>query len=176
MGRAPEEENEDWHAPAGFAEWRILHAEYVGRKNQDPEDYTMLAVHMRSRRNRKFTLRCSIYSDDYASLDAAMLFDGEPEVMIGKTVLMSTGAGTKKFMRSAPLPWIAATILDAAHVDSGASIRVRFDDDGSERNMRISESDAEALATACGGEEAAIGARVRYRVMPDDTWQWGPQN
>ncbi|MET4520171.1 hypothetical protein [Bradyrhizobium sp. I1.7.5] len=111
--------------PLGFAKWRIVHAEYVGKKGTPDEDGDFLLAHLRNVRGSKFTLRCHIDSDDYASIDKAMGIDGEPHVAIGREVMMSTNReGPKTFMRPAPLPWRDVTILDGETLDDGGA-RIR---------------------------------------------------
>jgi hypothetical protein len=161
--------------PLGFAKWRIVHAEYVGKKGAAEDERDFLLVHLRNVRGSKFTLRCHIDGDDYGSLDAALNIYGEPEVLKGKEVLMSTNReGPKSFMRAAPLPWIDITVLSGETVDGGnARMHVAYHDrHGGEGSIALSAGDAAALALACGGEDRAIGARVRYRLMPDDSFEF----
>jgi hypothetical protein len=157
----------------GFAKWRIVHAGFVDAKGEPDEEGEIFVAHLRSGTNSKFVLRCNIDDDDYWSIDQALGIDGEPNSVIGTMVMMSTNrSGAKEFRRAGPLPWRDALILagDTAD-DGGATVRVRFDGDH-EANMRLSEAQAASLAEACGGEDAAVGARVRYRLMPDDSLEF----
>lgn len=166
--------DETRRVPSGFATWRIVHAEYVGRKGAEDDEKDFLLVHMRNVRGSKFTLRCHVDSDDYASLDEALGIDGDPDGLKGNEVLMSTNReGPKTFMRARPLPWIEVTILEGETCENGsARIRVEYHDNGSEGRITMSAGDANALASACGGEDQAIGARVRYRILPDDALEF----
>ncbi|PDT68570.1 hypothetical protein CO683_15285 [Bradyrhizobium ottawaense] len=161
--------------PLGYAKWRIVHAEYVGKSGAPDEDGDFLVTHLRNVRGSKFTVRCHIDSDDYASLDAALGIDGEPQVVIGREVLMSTNReGAKTFMRPEPLPWRDITILEGQTLeDARARIRVAYHDPaGGEGSMTLSAADAAALAVECGDEDRAVNSRVRYRIMPDDSLEF----
>lgn len=156
-------------APPGFAKWRIVHAEYEG------EDGETFVAHLRSGKARKFVLRCHVDSDDYESIDRALFIDGEPDAAIGELICMSTNrTGAKAFLRAAPLPWVDATILSGEErEDGGANIRVSFNDHFSgEGKLTLAAADAADLLAACGGEAETIGARVRYRLLPDDRMEF----
>lgn len=175
-GAKKEESAARWHASEGgrFAKWRIVHAEYVGKKGADDDEKDVLLAHLRSARGAKFTLRCHIDSDEYASLDDALGVDGEPERLANQEVMMSTGNAAKTFRRSAPLPWCEVTILSGeSDEDGSARVRVEFHDNhGGESTMNLSAEAAAALAAECGGEDRSVGSRVRYRIMPDDSYEW----
>ena len=167
---AAKEKKENPHrAPPGFAKWRIVHAEYEG------EDGETFVAHLRSGKARKFVLRCHVDSDDYESIDRALFIDGEPDAAIGELICMSTNrTGAKAFLRAAPLPWVDATILSGEErEDGGANIRVSFNDHFSgEGKLTLAAADAADLLAACGGEAETIGARVRYRLLPDDRMEF----
>lgn len=150
----------------GFALWKIVHAEYAG------DDLGTFVAHMRSGKSRKFVLRCDIDSEDYGSIDEALCIDGEVESVIGEKVQMSTNrTGAKTFMRGGPLPWTEAAIVDGEEHDGGSVVvSVVIGADGEKvSRMQLSATDAGRLAEACGGEPEVIGARVRYRLLPDDS-------
>ncbi|UPK31232.1 hypothetical protein [Bradyrhizobium sp. 195] len=131
-----------------------------------------MLVHLRSARGAKFTLRC--HSDEYASLDDALGVVGEPERLANQEVMMSTGNAAKTFRRSAPLPWCEVTILSGeSDEDGSARVQVAFHDKhGGELTINLSAETAAALAAECGGEDQSVGSRVRYRIMPDDSYEW----
>ncbi|MGY4377293.1 hypothetical protein ACVWZR_007607 [Bradyrhizobium sp. i1.3.1] len=161
--------------PPGYAVWRIVHAEYVGAKGQSEDEYDTLLVHLRSQRGSKFTLRCHVDSDDYASLDAAMVIDGEPGRLVGTEVAMSTNReGPKTFRRPGPEPWREFTIVSGESLDDGgAELQAVFHDESPEpQRWLLGAQNAAALAEACGGEDGAVGARVRFRLMPDDSLEF----
>lgn len=87
---------------------------------------------------------------------------------------MSTGSAAKTFRRAAPLPWCEVTILSGeSDEDGGARVRVEYHDQhGGELTLNLSAEAAAALAAECGGEEQSVGCRVRYRIMPDDSYEW----
>ena len=164
-GRHKEKKENPHRAAPGYSKWKIVHAEYAGK-----EDETFVA-HLRSGRNRKYVLRCHVDSDDYESVDEALTIDGEPSQIIGNMVQMSTNrSGAKSFMRAAPMPWTSATILAGESTETGVALRVLIE--GEEVTLRLAHAEAENLASACGGEEAAIGATVRYRLLPDDMMEF----
>lgn len=161
--------------PPGYAVWRVVHAEYVGAKGQSEDEYDTLLAHLRSARGAKFTLRCHVESDDYASLEAAMGIDGEPERLVGREVAMSTNReGLKAFCRPCPGPWRDLTVVSGVSLDDGgAALQAVFHDEGPEpQRWLLGAGDAAALAEACGGEDCAVGARVRFRLMPDDSLEF----
>jgi hypothetical protein len=157
-------------AQPGYAKWKIVHAEFTGN-----DDETFVA-HLRSGKSRKFVLRCHVDSDEYGSLDDTLFgIDGDADAAIGEMVQMSTNrSGAKTFLRAAPTPWSAITILSGeTNEDGTARLRAVFHDDGDyEGNLPLSQAAAAGLADTCGGEDEAIGARVRYRLMPDDTLEF----
>jgi hypothetical protein len=149
----------------GFAKWRIVHAEFTGSEQET------FVAHLRSGKSRKFVFRCHVNSDDYGSIYEALDIDSGADPLIGQMVQMSTNAtGAKAFLRAAPFPWTQATIVSAEANDDG-SVRCQtvFHDDGRESVWHIGAEDADALAAACGGQSQTIGARVRYRLLVDDT-------
>ncbi|MER9816919.1 hypothetical protein [Mesorhizobium sp. M0129] len=165
-GRRGARENENPNkVEPGFARWKIIHAEYTG------QDEDTFVAHMRSGKNRKFVLRSDIDSDDYASINAALDVDGDADNVIGSMVQMSTNpSGPKTFMRAAPLPWSDVTILEGEErEDGGANIRIRFNDgDGGEATLKLAADNAATMIAECGGETEAIGARIMYRLHPND--------
>lgn len=170
QGAPKKEEKENPHrAQAGFAKWRIVHAEYVG------EDEDEFVAHLRSGKSRKFVLRCHVDSDDYESLDQAIVLDGEAENAVGEMVQMSTNkTGAKTFMRGAPTPWEEIAIISGEALDDGgATIMGAFGNTCTTGfKMNLSPVDVGNLMAECGGESEAIGARVRYRSLPDDTFEF----
>ncbi|MET4520282.1 hypothetical protein [Bradyrhizobium sp. I1.7.5] len=53
------------------------------------------------------------------------------------------------------------------------TIRLAYHDVvGGEGSIVLSARDAAALANECAGEDRAVGSRVRYRVMPDDSLEF----
>ncbi len=166
---APEEKEDKGGNPhkvaPGFARWKIVHAEY--------QDDTFVA-HLRSGRGRKFVLRCDVDSDEYAAIDDAIGIDGEADAIVGEMVAMSTNrSGARAFMRAGPLPWRSCTILSGESTDDGAAtVHVRLDDNGRDATLNLPAADAQRLVAACGGEDSAIGVRVRYRLLPDDSLQF----
>jgi hypothetical protein len=161
--------------PPGYSVWRIVHAGYTGTKGQSEDEYETLVAHLRSKRGGKFKLRCDIDSDEYGSLDDAMDIDGEPQNLIGEEVAMSTNReGQKTFMRPQPMPWRDFTILAGVPNDFGVALEVVFHDkDGdSTTTWRLPQRHVESLLEACGGEEEAVGARLRFRLMPDDSLEF----
>ncbi|WP_271601084.1 hypothetical protein [Bradyrhizobium sp. CCBAU 45384] len=162
--------------PPGYAVWRITHAGYVGVKGQCEDDYDTLLAHLRSQRGGKFTLRCHLDSDEYDSLESAMGIDGEPERLVGREVAMSTKReGPKTFCRPRPEPWREFTVVSGESLDDGgAALQAVFHDEGRQEPQRwvLGARDAAALAEACGGEDGAVGARVRFRLMPDDSLEF----
>lgn len=171
QGAPKKEKKSNPRKQPGFAKWKIVHAEYTGKKGADDDDKDFLLAHMRSGKNSKFVMRCHVDSDDYGSLDKALGIDGEPEILIGEMIMMSTNrGGPKVFRRAAPLPWREVTVLSGDTLpDGGATLSIKFEDHGDEANLTLSAEDAAGLVEECGGEEAAIGVRVRYRIMPDDS-------
>lgn len=166
---APVKEKKDnpHAALPGFAKWRIVHAEYSG------DDEAVFTAHLRSGKARKFVLRCPVRSEEYGSLEEALGLDGDATAAIGKMIQMSTArSGPKEFKRAGPLPWVDVEILAAESTEAGATIRVRFDDDGSEGTLDLRAADATRLAEACGGEDEAVGAQVRWRLLPDETMEF----
>ncbi|WP_143279352.1 hypothetical protein [Bradyrhizobium ottawaense] len=134
-----------------------------------------MLAHLRSQRGGKFTLRCHVDSDDYDSLDSAMGMDGEPERLVGMDVAMSTNReGPKAFCRPRPQPWRDFTVVSGESLDDGgAALQAVFHDEGPEpQRWLLGARDAAALADACGGEDGAVGARVRFRLMPDDSLEF----
>lgn len=162
------EKKENPHrAIPGFAKWRIVHAEYSG------DDEAVFTAHLRSGKARKFVLRCPVRSEEYGSLEEALGLDGDATAAIGKMIQMSTArSGLKEFKRAGPLPWVDVEILAAEDTGSGASVAIRFDDDGSDGHLDLGADDATRLAEACGGEDEAVGAQVRYRLLPDETMEF----
>jgi hypothetical protein len=164
------------HPGAGFdsefTKWRIAHAAFVNAKGEPDEEGETLLAHLRNARGARFTLRCDVESDAYASLDAALGFDGDSDILIGKSVMMSTDRDSDKtFLRAEPLPWHDITILSGeASEDGAALLEVIFHDEGPEpQPWRLPPDDAARLVATCGGEDRTIGARVRWRIMPDDS-------
>lgn len=166
-GAPKKEKKENPHrASPGFAKWKIVHAEYTG------DDEETFVAHLRSGKSRRFVIRAHVDSDDYCSINEALGIDGDADFAVGELVQMSTNKdGPKDFMRAAPKPWSDMTIVSGQTNDDGSAVvRAVFHHDRNyEGNMRLSEVDLKALATLCGGEDEAIGVRVRYRLMPDDT-------
>jgi hypothetical protein len=155
--------------PAGFAKWKIVHAEYG--------DDDVFVAHLRSGQNREFMLRLPVDSDDFSSLDNALDIDGEAAAVVGEMVAMSINrTGPKHFMRAGPMPWQACTIMSGESFNDGAArVRIRLDGPGDRKStMSLNAGDATRLTEACGGEDEAIGARVRYRLLPDDTIEFRP--
>lgn len=167
QGVAPvKEKKENPRAQPGFAKWKIVHAEYEGK------DEDVLVAHLRSGANRKFVLRCHIESEEFYELDEALNFDGDAEALIGAMFAMSVNrTGPKKIRRAAPLPWQTADIVSGEKNQDGSAV-LRVIIDGEESNMRLTASHAAALIEACGSEDATIGARVRFRLMPDDSLEF----
>ncbi|WOC15394.1 hypothetical protein [Pseudochrobactrum sp. MP213Fo] len=168
QGVAPlKTKKENTRKQPGFARWKIVHAEYEG------EDEDVLVAHLRSGANRKFVLRCRVESEEYYALDEALSFDGDAESIIGDMISMSVNrTGTKEIRRADPLPWQIVTILSGeTSADGAASMKVRFDDDV-ETTMRLTADQTASLLEACGGETEIIGARLRYRLMPDDSLEF----
>jgi hypothetical protein len=163
-GAAEESERNPRQVARGFSKWRIVHAEYEG------VDEDVLVAHLRSGNGRRFVFRCDIESGEHDSLDEALWFDGDPASLRGKLVQMSTNrSGPKSFMRTAPLPWTTATVLSEKETDRGADVRMRFHEpDQNDATLQLDADDAQRLAQACGGPGKAIGACIRYRLMPDD--------
>ncbi|MDA9409983.1 hypothetical protein XH80_25550 [Bradyrhizobium sp. CCBAU 45384] len=145
-------------------------------KGQCEDDYDTLLAHLRSQRGGKFTLRCHLDSDEYDSLESAMGIDGEPERLVGREVAMSTKReGPKTFCRPRPEPWREFTVVSGESLDDGgAALQAVFHDEGRQEPQRwvLGARDAAALAEACGGEDGAVGARVRFRLMPDDSLEF----
>lgn len=159
-----EEESGNPHKPKpGFAKWTITHAEYG--------DDDMFIAHLRSGKGKKFHLRLNVESDSFASLDEALHLDGELPA-VGEMMCMSIAKPTT-FMRAAPAPWHPSTILAGQPTERGGVIvQMQIDGFARESTMHLTADDAARLAAVCGGEDEAVGARVRYRLMPDDTMQF----
>ncbi|MEF2555532.1 hypothetical protein VQ044_04485 [Aurantimonas sp. C2-5-R2] len=170
-----EKKNKPSATPAGFAKWKIVHAEWLDEKGKPDEDGDKFVAHLRSGASRKFVIRCDIDSDDYASLDRALTIDGEAGRVIGAMVMMSTNrSGPKEFRRAGPMAWVGATILSGeTSDDGGAVVRLSFHDEGGgDSDLHLSPEQSGALAEACGGEAQAIGRRIRYRCHPDDSLEF----
>lgn len=161
--------------PPGYSVWRIVHAEYTGTKGQSEDEYETLVVHLRSKRGGKFKLRCDIDSDEYGSLNDAMDIDGEPQDLIGEEVAMSTNRkGPKTFLRPRPEPWRDFTIVSGETQESGAARLTVIFHDESEKPQRwpLPQQHIDTMLEVCGGEDRAVGARMRFRLMPDDSLEF----
>ncbi|WP_146198896.1 hypothetical protein [Falsochrobactrum shanghaiense] len=167
QGVAPlKEKKNNPRAQPGFARWKIVHAEYEG------EDEDVFVAHLRSGANRKFVLRCHIESEEYCALDDAIGIDGDTEYIIGTQIAMSVNrTGPKEIRRADPLPWQTADIVSGETNPDGSAI-MRVIIDGEESKMRLTSPQAAALIESCGGEKETIGARVRFRLMPDDSMEF----
>jgi hypothetical protein len=161
-----EDENSNPHKlQPGFAKWKVAHAEY--------KDEDTFVAHLRSGKARKFVLRFNTDSDEYWSLDEALAIGGEADAIVGNMVAMSTNrSGPKTFMRAGPRPWQSCCILSGDSTDDGsAKVRVEYGD-GMRGDLRLSPSDVERLVAVCGSEDDAIGAMVRFRLLPDDALEF----
>lgn len=162
--RAPKEK--PTKVEAGFARWKIAHAEYTG------EDEDTFVAHLRSGKDGKFVLRCAVDSEEYASIDSALFIDGDPASAVGRMVQMSADRGCpKRFMRAAPLRWTGATLISTDwRGDGSANIRASITEDDREATFALSPQEAEPMAAMCDID--AAGTRVRYRLLPNDTLEF----
>lgn len=151
--------------PPGYARWLIVHAEF--------EDDDTFHAHLKSGRDTDFHLRRDVESDEYADLDEAMGIEGDPASLIGKFVAMSTNrSGAKSFRRATPEEWQFISILEGeAGEDGSAMLSVDYGN-GRPCKLSLSPIDADRLVAACGSEAGTIGARVRFRLLPDDSFQF----
>ena len=101
--------------------------------------------------------------------------DGEPKTVAGLEVAMSTNRkGLKSFLRPRPEPWRDFTIISGETQESGAALlTVIFHDEGEEpQRWPLPQHHIDSMLEVCGGEERAVGSRMRFRLMPDDSLEF----
>jgi len=157
--------------PPGYAVWRIARAAYVERKRKP--GITYLEVHFVSERGSKFNFLADCESEAAGSFSEAINMDGEPKA--GLEVAMSTNRkGPKTFLRPRPESWRDFTIVSGDTLEYGpASLTVIFHDesDGPQR-WPLPQHHIDAMLKVCGGEDRAVGARMRFRLTPDDSLEF----
>lgn len=155
--------------PPGFAVWRIARAGYVECKRKPGVTY--LEANLVSERGSKFNFLADCESEAAGSFSEATNMDGEPKTVAGLEVAMSTNRkGPKSFLRPRPEPWRDFTIASGETSERGETLLTVIFHDESEKPQRwpLPQHHIDTLLEVCGGEDRAVGARLRFRLMPDD--------
>jgi hypothetical protein len=155
--------------PPGYAVWRIVRAGYVKRKRKPGVTY--LEVNLVNERGSKFNFLADCEFESAGSFAEATNMEGEPKTVAGLEVAMSTNRkGPKSFVRPRPEPWRDFTITSGETTESGITLLTAiFHDESDEpQRWRLPQHHIDALLKSCGGEDRAVGARMRFRLMPDD--------